>query len=185
MRSLPSLGDISCAAYIDRPRTTRRPSNCGSDPSAGVRAFEDRRLLAVAVSDYYVVNRNETLTVGGLGLMENDQYRDWHTTDDDPVNAYGEFTSAPTHGSLAAIDGGVAITICRWAWRSPTYPILATSAPIRLRTEYGTRAIHRGTMSGRNGPKRQTATSTSTVLIQVNTPPVTAYSFTAWRTVAR
>jgi VCBS repeat-containing protein len=40
--------------------------------------FEDRRLLAVAADDQYVVNQNQTLTVNGDGAWSNDSYnRSW------------------------------------------------------------------------------------------------------------
>ncbi len=101
-----------------------------------VEQFEDRRVLAVAVDDLYVINVDETLTVEGLGTWTNDNYNEnwggnycteggWVSGYEDENNewhegyfdcwgewltetlyASGEIESWPAVGTLTLLDTG-------------------------------------------------------------------------------
>src|SRR6266404_3416245 len=84
-----------------------------------VESLEDRRLLATAVADLYLVQPGQTLSVGGLGVLSNDNITfDAVDNADGPVEGPGSFAdfsvlTQPEHGTftqtnytLDPLDGG-------------------------------------------------------------------------------
>ncbi len=91
-----------------------------------VEQFEERRVLATAVDDVYIIDVDETLTVEGLGTWSNDEYNNqsWGTgyycteydeeqecigewLPDNPGYASGGLQYGPAVGSFTPLDTGI------------------------------------------------------------------------------